>query len=362
MMERAHNRIRTPFVLALLFAGLAVSMVFTLAIGSSNLPVDAVYGILRDKLFRGDEAVSASMEAGIYTMANYQVVWNIRLPRVLFGMLCGAGLSVCGAAMQALVLNPIADPYILGISSGASAGAAAALLLPLPLIAGSNQVVLFAMLGAMISSAAVYLMARAGSGGHIRPVTLLLSGTAVNAVMSAATSLLVFLAKSPESIAAVYNWQMGSIAAAQWTTLWFPMIGVAIGVIVFSLCGNQFNQMMMGDEDALSMGLNVKRFRTLMFIVSSVVVASLVSVTGIIGFVGLVVPHIVRLLTGTSDNKTVIPFSAVLGAIYLIWADSAARGLFGGAELPLGIITAFVGAPFFLYLMARRKYGGGSGQ
>ena len=352
------NHARTPIVLALLFAGLAVSMVLTLSIGSSQLSFASVYAILRDKLFFGDGAVSASLEAGSYTMANYQVVWNLRLPRVLFGMLCGAGLSVCGAAMQALVLNPIADPYILGISSGASAGAAAALLLPLPLIAGSNQVVLFAMLGAMLSSAAVYTMARIGNGGQIRPVTLLLSGTAVNAVMSAATSLLVFLAKSPESIAAVYNWQMGSIAAAQWTTLWFPLVGVCVGVAAFSLCGNRFNQLMMGDEDAANMGLNVRRFRTLMFIVSSLVVASLVSVTGIIGFVGLVVPHIVRLLTGTSDNKTVIPFSAVLGAIYLIWADAAARGLFGGAELPLGIITAFLGAPFFMYLMARRKYGG----
>jgi len=118
--------------------------------------------------------------------------------------------------------------------------------------------------------------------------------------------------------------------------------------------------MMMGDEDAMSMGLNVRFFRTTMFIVSSAVVASLVSVTGIIGFVGLVVPHIVRLLTHTSDNKIILPYSAVLGAIYLIWADAAARGMFGGAELPLGIITAFVGAPFFMYLMARKKYGGKS--
>ena len=354
MMKR-HNRMRNLAVLALLIAGLAVSVVLTLSIGSSQLPVRAAYGVLTDKLFNGGRRIAE----GVYPSSQYQVVWNIRLPRVLFGMLCGAGLSVCGAVLQALVLNPIADPYVLGISSGASAGAACALLLPISLFSGANQVVLFAMLGAMIASAAVYAMARVGSGGQIQPVTLLLSGTAVNAVMSAITSLLVFLAKSQESIAAVYNWQMGSIASAQWSTLWFPMAGVCLGVAVFSLCGNKFNQMMMGDEDAMSMGLNVRRFRTAMFIVSSVVVASLVSVTGIIGFVGLVVPHIVRLLTGTSDNKIIIPFSAVLGAIYLIWADAAARGLFGGAELPLGIITAFVGAPFFLYLMARKKYGGG---
>ncbi|MCQ2436853.1 MAG: iron ABC transporter permease [Clostridia bacterium] len=346
--------LRTPIVLTLLLAGLAFSIVATVSIGSSELPLANAYGILVDKLFNGGKRIAE----GLYPNSQYQVIWNIRLPRVIFGMLCGAGLSVCGAAMQSLVLNPIADPYVLGISSGASAGAAFALLVPLPLIGGSNQTMLFAMFGALLASAVVYFMARAGGGGQIRPVTLLLSGTAVNAVMSAITSLLVFLAKSPESITAVYNWQMGSIAAAQWTTLTFPLIAVIIGTVIFTLNGTRFNQLMMGDEDAMSMGLNVPLFRTTMFIVSSVVVASLVSVTGIIGFVGLVIPHIVRLITGTSDNKRVIPFSAILGAIYLIWADAAARGLFGRAELPLGIITAFVGAPFFLYLMARKKYGG----
>lgn len=351
---KSSDSIRKACVLALLMAGLAISVVLTLSIGSSNLSVATTYAVLKDKLFNGGRLIAEK----VIPVASYQIVWNIRLPRVIFGMLCGAGLSVCGAAMQALVMNPIADPYILGISSGASAGAACGLLLPISFLAGQNQVMLFAMMGAMIASAAVYLMARIGSGRQVQPVTLLLSGTAVNAVMSAITSLLIFLAKSPESISAVYNWQMGSIAAAQWRTLWFPMIGVLAGVIIFSLNGNRFNQIMMGDEDAMSMGLNVRVFRTVMFIVSSVVVASLVSVTGIIGFVGLVVPHIVRLLTRTSDNKVILPYSAVLGAIYLIWADAAARGLFGGAELPLGIITAFVGAPFFMFLMARKKYGG----
>lgn len=356
MKPRNLRATRNLTVLALLIAGLPVSIVLALSVGTSSLPVGAAYAVLRDKLFNAGRLI----ESGGIPVSDYQIVWNIRLPRVLFGMLCGAGLSICGAAMQALVLNPIADPYILGISSGASAGAACALLLPIPLFAGGNQVVLFAMFGAMLASATVYLMARAGSAGQIQPVTLLLSGTAVNAVMSAITSLLVFLAKSQESIAAVYNWQMGSIAAAQWRTLWFPCAGVCLGVAAFSLCGSRFNQLMMGDEDAASMGLNVPLFRTLMFALSSLVVASLVSVTGVIGFVGLVVPHIVRILTGSADNRVIIPFSAALGGIYLIWADAAARGLFGGAELPLGIITAFVGAPFFLYLMARKRYGGRS--
>ena len=201
-------------------------------------------------------------------------------------------------------------------------------------------------------------MAKIGGGGKIQPMTLLLSGTAVNAVMSAITSLLIFLAKSPESISAVYNWQMGSLAAAQWNTLWIPAVGVLSGCICFTWKSGTFNLMMMGDEDAAAMGVDVKNFRRWMFVVCAIIVASLVSVTGIIGFVGLMVPHIVRLLSGTSNNKVIIPLSAIFGATYLIWADAAARGLFGAAELPLGIITAFVGAPFFFYLMAAKSRGG----
>ena len=351
---KTHNKTRFFILCILLTAGLLFSIILAISIGSSKLPFHTVYEILQDQLFFH----GAGLEAGAYEAAPYHVVWDIRLPRVLFGLLCGSGLAICGAVMQSIVLNPIADPYILGISSGASAGAAWALLMPLPFFAGQYQVTVTAMIGALAASLIVYSMAKLGNHGQIKPVTLLLSGTAVNAVMSAITSLLIFLAKSPESIAAVYNWQMGSIASAQWSTLPFPAIGVGVGVIIFTLCGKWLNLLMMGDEDAMSMGLPVKKFRTAMFILCSIVVASLVSVTGIIGFVGLTIPHIVRMLCGSSNNSQVVPLSALLGGIFLIWADAAARGLFGGAELPLGIITAFIGAPFFMYLLIRKNYGG----
>ena len=202
-------------------------------------------------------------------------------------------------------------------------------------------------------------MAKAAGGGTIRPVAMLLSGTAINAVMSAVTSFLIFLAKSPESIAAVYNWQMGSIAAAQWNTLPLPFASVIAGFALFLGFSRHLNMMMMGDEDAAAMGINVRQVRTFMFFLCSAVVASLVSVTGIIGFVGLVIPHISRLLAKSSDNRIILPLSALAGSSYLIWADALARSCFGGAELPLGIITAFIGAPFFLYLMIRKGYKGG---
>ncbi len=356
-MIRTGSRLRTALVYVLMTAALAVSVVLTIRIGSSQIPVRDVYGILIDQL--GALLHGQAVGPGRWPNAQFQIVWNIRLPRVLFGMLCGMGLSLSGAAMQALVLNPIADPYILGISSGASAGAAWALLMPLPWFTGQFQVSLTAMLGAMFASACVYTIARLGGGGQIRPVALLLAGTSINAVMSAITSFLIFLAKSPESIAAVYNWQMGSIAVAQWSSLKLPFVGTALGFAVFTAAGRPFNMLMMGDEDALAMGVPVKGFRTIMFAICSLIVACMVSITGIIGFVGLIVPHVARMLSGTSDNRVIFPQSALLGGTFLIWCDAGARGLFGGAELPLGMITAFLGAPFFLYLLVQKKYGGG---
>lgn len=339
---------------AVLLVGVVLSLICTVSIGSTNIPFSEVYGIIRDHLFGHD----ALRDAGVYTMPHFQIVWNVRLPRSIFALLVGAGLSICGAAMQSLVLNPIADPYVLGVSSGASAGAAFALLAPINLISGQYETTAFAFVGALGSAFIVYFLAKRAGGGKLQPVTLLLSGTAVNAVMSAFTSFLVFKAKSPESIAAVYNWQMGSISAAQWKTLTVPASFVLVGLTVFTLMGSRFNMMMMGDEDAAAMGLRVKPFRSVMFIFCSFVVAALVSVTGIIGFVGLVVPHVVRLLSRTSDNRIIMPMSALLGSVYIMWADAFARSAFGIVELPLGIVTAFIGAPFFMFLMLKNGYGG----
>ena len=333
---------------------LVFSVIYTVSIGATELTFGEAYEVILDKLFHG----GARIEAGEFPKSMYKIVWQIRLPRTLFALCVGAGLAVCGAAMQSLVLNPIADPYVLGVSSGASAGAAIALLAPIAFLEGQRQTTAFAFIGALTAAFVVYFLAKRAGGGKLQPVTLLLAGTAVNAVMSAITSYLVFKARSPEGIAAVYNWQMGAISAAQWKTLAIPAGFVLAGTVVFSCMGSRFNMMMMGDEDAAAMGLRVRLFRSVMFIVVSVVVASLVSITGIIGFVGLVVPHVVRLFSRTSDNRIVMPMSALFGASYIMWADAYARSVHGAAELPLGIVTAFIGAPFFMFLMIKNGYGG----
>lgn len=342
------------FLFLFLTALLIFSIIFTVSIGATELPFHEVYEVLRDKIFHGGEKI----QAGVFEISHYKIIWQIRLPRTLFALCVGAGLAVSGAAMQALVLNPIADPYVLGVSSGASAGAAIALLAPIAFLEGQRQTTAFAFIGALGAAFIVYFLAKRAGGGKLQPVTLLLAGTAVNAVMGAITSYLVFKARSPEGIAAVYNWQMGAIAAAQWKTLSIPAVLVTAGTVAFSLMGSRFNMMMMGDEDAAAMGLRVRLFRSVMFIVVSVVVASLVSITGIIGFVGLVVPHVVRLFARTSDNRIIMPMSALFGSSYIMWADAYARSVHGAAELPLGIVTAFIGAPFFMFLMIRNGYGG----
>ena len=349
-----NKRIWHTILFVILVALVFFSVIYTVGIGSTKISFDDVYGIIKDHLFNAD----ARINAGEFDNATYKIVWLVRLPRTLFALLVGAGLSICGAAMQSLVLNPIADPYVLGVSSGASAGAAIALLAPISIITGQYQTTLYAFMGALFSAFVVYVLAKRAGGGKLQPVTLLLAGTAVNAVMSAITSYLVFMAKSPESIAAVYNWQMGAISAAQWRTLAVPAVLVAIGLIVFTVMGQRFNMLMMGDDDAAAMGLRVRLFRSSMFAVCSVVVASLVSITGIIGFVGLVVPHVVRLISRTSDNRIVMPMSALFGASYIMWADAFARSLQGASELPLGIVTAFIGAPCFMFLMIKNGYGG----
>lgn len=263
-------------------AAAVISLMVTVSIGSTELTLNEVYTVLSDHLFYADE----KLNAGEFPITHFKIIWQIRLPRTLFALLVGAGLSISGAAMQSLVLNPIANPYVLGVSSGASAGASLALLAPIAFLEGQHQTTAFAFIGALLAAFIVYFFARKAGGGKLQPVTLLLSGTAVNAVMSAVTSLLIFRAKSPESIASVYNWQMGSISAAQWKTIVLPACFVGAGLVVLTLMGSRFN-MMMGDKDATAMGLRVKLFRSSMFLVCSVVVASLVSITGVIGFVGL---------------------------------------------------------------------------
>ncbi|MEG0283770.1 MAG: iron chelate uptake ABC transporter family permease subunit [Erysipelotrichales bacterium] len=333
---------------------LILSICFSILFGSSNINLYDILNVFVIKIQSIIDNDSSILDAS----PTYQIVWNIRLPRILFGMICGIGLAISGTVMQSLVRNPIADPYILGISSGASAGAAIALLLPIPIIFAQFQTTVFAFAGALISSALVYGIASKAGNDKLAPTTLILSGIAINAVMSALTSLLIFLAKSHEGIASIYNWQMGSLASSQWQSIPLPLITTTLGFIICLKYAKELNILMMGDEDAIALGIEVNKVKIILFVTCALISASIVSVTGVIGFVGLVIPHVTRLIFKTSDNRVIIPLSALIGAIYLIWADAFARSMFGAAELPIGILTALIGAPFFMYLLStnKRKY------
>lgn len=275
------------------------------------------------------------------------IVWQLRLPRVLTAAAVGAGLAVSGAVMQAVTRNPLADPYLLGLSSGASLGAVAVLLLGAAVL-----LPVAAFLGAMLALGLTLLLAN--SLGRITPSRTVLAGIAVSALASAITSLVIFWTVTGDSYREILNWLLGSLAGARW-----PEVGIAFSAILIAgvpilLSGRTLDAFAFGDVSAASLGINVQRSRWMLLTVTALLTGAMVSVSGSIGFVGLVLPHAVRLLVGPR-HRALLPLSALVGGIFLVWADTLARTIFDPRELPVGIVTALIGAPVFAFLLAKRK-------
>jgi iron complex transport system permease protein len=279
------------------------------------------------------------------------IVWNVRLPRVVMAVFVGAGLAVCGAALQAMVRNMLADPYLLGINSGASSGAAATILFGVGLGLGQHALAVSAFIGALAASFLVFLVARAA--GRITAVRLLLAGVAVGYALSALTSFLIFASGSAEGARSVMFWLLGSLTLARWDA---PLLGLTVVVlvtlVVLMLSGRRLDALAIGDETALVLGVSPTRFRAQLLVLVSLCIGFVVAASGSIGFVGLVVPHVARRLVGAVHAWS-IPVSGLLGAIFLVVADLASRLLLQPRELPIGIVTAMVGAPFLLHLIRR---------
>jgi iron complex transport system permease protein len=277
------------------------------------------------------------------------IVTQIRLPRVLLGLLVGAALAVSGTAMQGLFRNPLASPYVLGIASGASAGAALVILL------GARSVFLLpfgAFLGGAAAVCIVYRLAR-GRDRRTSIFTLILAGVAVGALFSAVTSFLIFLGSGGERLSDVLFWIMGGLGRANWTSiaLLAPIVGVGIAAVFFF--ARDLNALSMGEEGAFHLGVNPDALSRWLLAVTTLLTSAAVAMAGTVGFIGLVIPHVMRLLVGP-DHRVLIPVSALAGACFLVWSDLAARMVAAPAELPVGVITAFLGAPFFLYLLRTR--------
>ena len=335
-------------VLLALALALPLSLMGAVCLGTVQLPISSVYTVIRCELvhlFLG----TPFPEGWAPGTAVHDVVWLIRLPRLVLAAAVGGGLSLCGAVMQAVVKNPLADPYVLGASSGASLGAALAILLGIGSGLGGSFVGLMAFLGALVASLLVLIL----SGGRGDSLRLILSGAALSAVCSAASNFLIYLSDADHAAAQVLRWTMGSLGAATWPGNGAMALAWALAALFFWSQSRSLNLMLLGDESALTLGVELGRLRLVYLLITALVVGLAVYQAGVIGFVGLVVPHVLRLIFG-SDHRRLIPLSALGGGIFLLWADVLCRSVLPGREIPVGILTALVGAPVFLYLMARK--------
>jgi iron complex transport system permease protein len=276
------------------------------------------------------------------------VLWAIRLPRVVLGIAVGAGLGVCGTALQAVFRNPLADPGLIGVSSGAAVGAAAAVVTG---FAGLGAVTLptAAFAAALVSTLVVYALAR--HGGRTEVVTLLLTGLALNAIANAALGFLLFVSND-QQLRTIVFWTLGSLGGATWRSVLPALLLVLAAAVVLPLRAGDLNLLALGEREARHLGVETERVRLGVIVLTALATGAAVAVAGVVGFVGLVVPHLVRLVTGP-DNRIVLPASALLGALLLVLADLASRTLAAPAELPLGVLTSLIGGPFFLWLLLR---------
>lgn len=280
------------------------------------------------------------------------VLYAIRLPRVVLGMLVGAGLAIAGTAMQGLFRNPLADPGLLGISSGASLAAAMSVVLGFHAF-GHYSLPIAAFLGSLLSTALIYALSQ--ERGRVNVNTMLLAGIAINALCGAGTGLMTFLA-SDEQLRTITFWNLGSLGGATWPAVLTALPLIALGVLLLPLSARALNAFMLGESGAAHLGINVQAVKWLVVALVALCVGAGVAVAGTIGFVGLVVPHLLRLLIGP-NHQTLLPASALLGATLLVLADLVSRTIAIPAEVPIGIVTALLGAPFFLYLLRQGKGG-----
>ena len=328
------------FILCLI---LCISLVTALQFGSKFVPLDQIISALMSMI---DANTTASMTDTIIT--------DIRLPRLIYSVLTGIGLSLVGLLMQTVTRNALADPYVLGVSSGASTGAVFAIIMGgLPFL-GQYNTPIFAALGAALSIILVLLCV----GKSNSPVKLILIGMGMTGVFSALTMMIIYGAKHEAQVRSAMFWLLGSFAGIQWSDL--PL--TAIIVILFMLYIYMFNQdldvLLLGNHEAAQMGLSVKQLQLSIVVISSIVIATLVSKVGVVGFIGLIIPHLARIIGGPKHKHTLL-FSALIGSIVMIWSDVLSRALYSPEEIPIGVLTSLLGAPLFIWIiMNRYKHNG----
>lgn len=339
------SRSRPLSLSLLLAAALALSAVAAVGFGAARVPVPKVWAVIAHELW---PAFAPLPDA---SRAERNIIWELRLPRVLLGALAGAGLAAVGAVLQVLTRNPLADPYLFGVSAGASVGAVV-VLLHAGAVAGALSLPVAAFLGALASMLAVFAAAR-GRDGVVTSERLVLTGVAVAFILHAVTNTLIVATTDRGADAALF-WMMGGFGTARWSVLPIPAGLTLAGLLWLWLRAETINTLALGDDAARSLGTDPSRLRLELFIVTALMTGALVSACGGIGFIGLVVPHIARMLVG-GHLRGLLPVAALGGALLLLWVDVIARTLFAPREIPVGVVTALVGGAFFLWLMRRRN-------
>ncbi|RRJ67172.1 iron ABC transporter permease [Paenibacillus oralis] len=352
--QTAGSRFLFSGIVIMLAALLLVSVTVAVMLGPVEIDPATVWKIAFSHVPGFSGWVEETWSAG-----QGHIVWDIRFPRVLLGVIVGAGLSVAGVAAQALMRNSLADPYILGVSSGASVGATLVILFGAFQFFGQYALSLSAFLGSLAAMGMVYLLARVK--GTLSTTRLLLSGIAISMMMSAATNFIVTMAPREEGIRTALYWMMGSLTGAKWAYLGLPAFVVFASAALLLFQYRALNSLLMGDDAAVTLGVDIQRLRIGLILILALLTGTLVAISGSIGFVGLMIPHIVRLLVG-SDHRRVLPISLLLGAVFIVWADVLARLVLAPEELPIGIVTALCGGPFFIWLLRRSSYTFGGGQ
>jgi len=334
------------FILFFLLILLIFSLLTAITFGNADISIIQIYQVILYELtHKASLAVYASGPI-------HDVIWLIRLPRVLLAAEIGMSLAVSGAVMQAVVRNPLADPYVLGISSGACLGATLAILFGIGSFLGIDFVGLMGFAGAFAAS--LLVLSIAGFGSSSSSVgRLILAGMAVNSVCSAFSDFALYLANDRNATAEVTYWLFGSLSGANYKKVLFLFPVFFLCILFLWTQSRSFNLMLLGDETAITLGHNLKKYRILYLLLISCMVGFSVYAAGMIGFIGLIVPHAVRILFGT-DYRRLIPVCAYIGAIFLVWADVASRIILKNSEMPVGILVSMIGAPCFIYLMVKR--------
>jgi iron complex transport system permease protein len=327
---------------AAFFILILLLLVLTLNMGAMNIGTNTILQIILGKITNNTEILQTIKPNQI------AVIWDIRLPRILCGIFVGAGLSISGVIFQSLLRNPLADPYTIGVSTGAAFGASLAILLNITygLLFSTAA---FAFIFAFLTLISVILISQ--KGGGMLSSSLIISGIIVSSILSSGISFIKMIAG--EDVSAIVFWLMGSLSSRQWSDVRLVVPIVIIGGVIAWIFSDDLNIMILGDETAQTLGVNTRRIRLIYLIIGSSITAGCVAVSGIIGFIGLIVPHILRFWI-TRNNRILLPLSGLIGALILCLADNATR-LFSNSEIPVGVLTTLIGGPFFIYIFLRKS-------